>query len=149
MIVSEIYFMKRYIFLTVLSFFFLFNSCENVLDCIINVRPELHDVNLKEGHLDHYYFDKITAEIKNEPNDNSYDYYFNVSGNIPAGLDVIYDYREVVLEGIPTESGRFTFRVHLDVDPYNDHYYDEFGNVVYDDALCTDSTSKTYTLVIH
>ena len=119
------------------------------MDCIINVRPELHDVNLKDGRIDYYYFDKITAEIKNEPNDNSYDYYFDVYGDIPAGLDIIYDYREVIFEGIPTESGRFTFRVHLNVDPYDDYYYDEYGDVVYDDKLCTDHTTKDYTLIIH
>jgi hypothetical protein len=141
--------MKQYISVILLIAFFTLNSCENILDCIINVRPELHDVELDEGFIDHYYFDKITAEIKNEPNDNSYDYYFDVSGNIPNGIDIIYDYREVILEGTPTESGRFTFRVFLDVDSYNEYYYDEFGNEVFDDSLCTDSTSKTYTLIIN
>lgn len=140
--------MKRCILFLLLISFFTFTNCENVIDCIINVRPELHDVKLKVGYIDKYYFDKITAEIKNEPNDNSYDYYFDVYGDVPNGIEIIYDYRDIILEGIPTEKGRFTFTVYLDVDPYQEYYYDEYGDIIYDDSLCTDSTSKNYTLVI-
>lgn len=140
--------MKRLILPLLIISFFTLTNCENVIDCIINVRPELHDVKLEVGYVDKYYFDKITAEIKNEPSDNSYDYYFDVVGEIPNGIEIIYDYREVILEGVPTESGRFTFRVYLNVDPHEDYYYDDDGDLIYDDALCTDSTSKQYTLYV-
>ena len=72
----------------------------------------------------------------------------DVVGEIPNGIEIIYDYREVILEGVPTESGRFTFRVYLNVDPHEDYYYDDDGDLIYDDALCTDSTSKKYTLYV-
>lgn len=140
--------MKQYIFTLACITFFLFTSCENTLDCLINVRPVLTHKKLEIGLVDRYYFDKITAEIKNEPRDNDYAYYFEVDGEIPHGLEVFFDYRDVIIEGTPLESGRFTFTVYLDVDPPYTLYYDDFGNEEYNDPLCTSATSKTFTIAI-
>ncbi len=140
--------MKQSILIILLFSFFSFNSCENVVDCIINVRPVLSDKKLAIGGVNQYYSEIISAQIKNEPQDNAYDYYFDVRGKIPDGLEVIIDYRDVYIEGMPTKAGRYTFTVYLDVDPLNEYYYDEYGNQRYDDSLCTDSTSKTYTIAI-
>ncbi|WP_406683619.1 hypothetical protein N1F78_13135 [Seonamhaeicola sp. MEBiC1930] len=140
--------MKQF-FPIVLTFsFFLFTGCEDVLECIINIRPELENKSLVHGHVDEFYFESISAEIKNEPNDNVYDYYFSVSGNIPEGIELFYDYREVVFEGIPKETGRFTLRVSLTAEAIVEYYYDEFGNEYYHDPLCSNNTSRVYTLVI-
>ena len=141
--------MKQLVFIILLFSFFTFNSCENVVDCIINVRPVLSDKTLPIGGVNQYYSEVISAEIKNEPQDNAYDYYFDVRGKIPDGLEVIYDYRDIFIEGMPTRAGRYTFTVYLDVDAPYGYYYDEFGNERYDDALCSDSTSRTYTIVIN
>ena len=139
--------MKQSLLVLLLSFS-IFTSCENVIDCIINVRPELSDKKLAIGGVNQYYSETIHAQIKNEPKDNAYDYFFNVSGNIPDGLEVVYEYRKVIIEGVPLKSGRYRFTVYLDVDAPNGYYYDEDGNERYDDALCSDSTSKTYTIAI-
>lgn len=140
--------MRQSILILLLLSFFTFTNCENVVDCIINVRPVLSDKTLAIGGVNQYYSEIINAEIKNEPQDNAYEYYFDVRGNIPDGLDVIIDYRDVFIEGMPTKAGRYTFTVYLDVDPPNGYYYDEYGNERYDDSLCSDSTSKTYTIAI-
>lgn len=141
--------MRKFTTIIILTSFFLLTTCDDLLDCIINVSPELHDKTLLVGNVDEYYSDNITAEIKNEVNDNGYDYYFDVSGNLPEGIEVFYDtYRKVVLKGIPRESGRFRFTVYLDVVALEGYYYDDFGNEVHDDPLCTDSVSKTYVLAI-
>lgn len=142
--------MKQYIPVILLISFFSFTSCEDVLDCIINVRPELSDKVLEIGLVDEYYFDNITAQINNEPRDNDYDYYFNVTGRLPEGIEVYYDkYREVIFEGVPKESGRFRITVSLEVVALNGgYYYDDFGNERFNDPLCSDYTSKTYVLAI-
>lgn len=141
--------MKQYIPIILLISFFSFTSCEDILDCIINVRPELHDKTLAIGNVDEFYSENITAEIKNEVRDNDYDYYFNVSGQLPEGIEVFYDtYREVFFEGVPKESGRFRITVSLEVVALQDFYYDDFGNERYHDPLCSDNTSKTYYLAI-
>lgn len=150
MFVSKLRMMKHcYLIIALLISFLTFNGCEDVLDCIINVRPELHNKTLARATVDEFYSETITAEIKNEPNDNGYDYYFSISGNLPEGIDVIYDYRDVIIEGVPLESGRFTFRVFLDVEAIDNYYYDDFGNRRYNDPLCSDNTSRTYTLVVN
>ena len=112
------------------------------------MRPELSNKTLSRGSVNQFYSEVIHAEIKNEPQDNAYDYFFDVRGNIPDGVEVIYEYRKVFIEGVPTRSGRYTFTVYLDVDAPNGYYYDEYGNERYDDALCSDSTSEAYTIVV-
>ena len=138
--------MKQYLLIILLISFFSFSGCEDVLDCIINVRPELHAKTLAVGHIDKYYSETISAEIKNEVHDNAYDYYFDVSGKLPDGVEAYYNrHREVVFKGIPKESGQFIVRVFLEVIPH----YDEFENDRVNGPLCTDNTSRTYTLVIN
>ncbi|WP_299554165.1 hypothetical protein [Seonamhaeicola sp.] len=142
--------MKQYYVSAILLFsFFLFNGCNDILECIINVRPELANKTLDHGHVNEYYSETITAQVKNEPHDNGYDYYFTVSGNIPAGIEVYYDYREVIFEGIPQEPGRYTIRVSLYVEAINECYFDEFeGREICHDPLCSNNTSRVYTLVV-
>lgn len=140
--------MKHHLSLVLFLSLLTLTSCEDIIDCIINVRPELKGNELEPARLDEYYFETISAEIKNEPRDNDYDYYFSVSGNIPRGLDVVYNYREVVFEGIPREPGRYNIRVSLNVEAINEYYYDEFGNERRRDPLCSHNTSKTYTLIV-
>lgn len=142
--------MRHYSLIILLFSFFSLTNCEDIVDCIINVRPELADKALATGSFDNYYYDRITAQIKNEPRDNDYEYYFNVVGKLPRGIEVIYYDREVVFEGTPLETGRFSFEIFLEVNPYyNTYNYDGNGNAYYDDALCTDNTSKLYTLIVY
>ncbi len=134
--------MKRQLLLLLLSVL-AFSSCDDVLDCVINVRPELHEKSLAVGFVSEYYSEIITAEIKNEPNDDDYDYYFDVTGRLPEGIIVSYNrYREVVLKGIPIESGRFTIEVFLEARPEDDYY----GRI--NGPMCSDHTSRTYVLTI-
>lgn len=141
--------MKQYIPIILLFSFFTLSNCEDVVDCIINVRPELQDKVLAIGFVDEFYFDSIAAEVKNDAQDNNYDYYFNVSGRLPEGIEVFYDtYREVTFEGVPKESGRFRITVSVEVVALDAYYYDDFGNEIFDDNLCEDYTSKTYVLAV-
>ncbi|MFY0714233.1 hypothetical protein J1D01_11180 [Seonamhaeicola sp. NFXS20] len=141
--------MNKNLSLTFLLSLFLFTSCADILECIINVRPELADKSLEHAHVDQHYFETISAEVKNEPHDNGYDYYFTVSGDIPEGIEIFYDYREVILEGKPKESGSFTIRVSLYVEAVNECYYDEFEErEKCHDPLCSNNTSRVYTLVV-
>ncbi|MUU76895.1 hypothetical protein [Winogradskyella endarachnes] len=121
-------------------------SCDTIVDCIINKRPEIPNKSFTVGNIGYYYQDDITAEIKNEPNDNYYDYYFDVYGNLPDGLDLYTDYRTLSIEGVPETSGSFTFTIQLYVDP--PEYYDE-DSQEWEDNLCSHSTSKEFTILIN
>ncbi|HMB99595.1 MAG TPA: hypothetical protein VKN14_01015 [Flavobacteriaceae bacterium] len=137
--------MKQYSILYVFISLFFLTSCQDILDCIINRSPELPDKILETGLVNAFYSDFLNAEINNEPQDDDYDYYFELYGDLPEGIEMFVDYRKVYFEGIPTESGVFTFTIYLSVDPplYYDYDTDE-----YEDSLCSYSTSKDYTIRI-
>jgi len=137
--------MKRLILLLVI--FFCLTGCEDILDCIINVRPELPDKTFKIGHINEFYHDELLAGINNESQDDLYNYYFTDTGNIPEGLIMYYDFRTVVIEGTPLTSGEYRFTLNLKVE-YKDTYYDVDGN--YEDGnLCDDETSNSYVIKIN
>ena len=123
-------------------------SCQDILECVINRHPQLPDQRLEVGQVDRYYYDEILADIKNEPRDNSYYYYFSVSGDLPPGMDYRIEYRTIVLEGTPIKSGNYRMNVHLSVEQAND-YHEECENNLNDcDGLCTETTVRTYNIII-
>lgn len=141
--------MKKLFKFSLLFFLFILNTaCQDVLECVINRHPELQDKRLKEGHVNAYYFEEINAQINNEPFDDSYYYYFTVSGKLPRGITSSVGYRSVVIEGTPLEPGRFPINIHLSASQTDD-YYDDCESQFNDcDGLCSESTSKRYTILI-
>ena len=132
--------MKKPLLITLLFLTFAF-SCDEPL-CIFPKEPELANKQLPIGDTEHYYYVDINAEIKNEPRDNDYDYYFDVVG-LPLGMDYFVNYRTISLEGTPEESGVFDITIYLEVEgPFRNDYDDDT------DVLCNYGTSKTYTLII-
>lgn len=117
-------------------------GCEDPLNCIIPKEPELKTNGFPVGSTTSYYYAEIKAEIRNEPRDNDYDYYFDVS-ELPLGMDYYVNYRTLSIEGNPLEAGTYKVMVYLDVDgPFRNNFNEE------PDILCDYSTSKTYTIII-
>jgi len=132
--------MKIHKILLLLFIPIIFFSCEDVFDCIIPREPELENKTFPIGTTETYYYVEIKAEINNEPRDQDYDYYFDVSG-LPLGMDYFVNFRTISIEGTPAEVGTFDVTIFVDVDgPFRDDGAD--------DLLCNYSTSKTYTLII-
>jgi len=141
--------MKKVFLLLLLLVFLPIMSCQDVLECIINRRPELADKTLAMAELNQFYSEKITSDIKNEAFDDGYAYYFSIDGQLPRGISYYIDYRDVILEGVPLVTGRYTFTVRLSVEQLND-YLDECESSFNDcDGLCNDSTSKSYTIWVN
>ncbi|WP_033961962.1 hypothetical protein [Psychroserpens jangbogonensis] len=138
--------MKKQLSLLLFLSFFMFSGCEDLLDCILNRRPEIHDKTFKDGTIDVYYYQEVTTEIKNEPRDDDYGYNYDIYGDLPDGLQMVVNYRTVSFEGIPEVDGKFTFTLLLYVDPplNYDHDTDE-----YEDVMCSESTSKEFTITIN
>lgn len=114
-------------------------SCDNALECAFGLEPEINEDILDSARLDQNYFDLITAEIDNAANDNDYDYFFRVEGDIPPGIDIIFFPREIEFSGVPTQTGRFNFRVYLSVDRF------DFDTNSYDRSpTCSDEISKNF-----
>lgn len=131
---------KRIPLLLLLSFFTLF-SCNDFFECITNKRPEIHDATFRRGEVGVYYYAEVTTEIKNEPRDNDYGYFYELYGELPDGMQMFVNYRTVSFEGVPEVPGRYTFTLGLYVDPPIDG--DGFQEV-----MCTDYTSKDFSILI-
>ncbi|WP_296383531.1 hypothetical protein [Winogradskyella sp.] len=127
-------------------FCFLFFGCEDLVDCIFNKRPEIPNKYFEAGFVNSYYYEEFTSEVKNDPRDDDYDYFYEIYGDLPDGLEMYANYRTLSIEGMPLTSGTFTFTVHLFVDP--PEYYDEDSGR-YEDSLCSDSTSKEFSITIN
>lgn len=138
-------FLSLFFMLTILSFI----SCQDILECIINRHPELPNKTLELAEVNQFYTESIQAEIKNEPLDDSYIYYFSIDGNLPRGIDFYVDYRTVVFEGVPLVAGSYSFKVRLNV-KQESNYLDDCESSLNDcDGLCSESTSKLYTIIVN
>ena len=141
--------MKKTVSLVLFFVLFLFISCQDVLECIINRHPELSDKTFAAAQVNQPYSESIFAEIKNEPMDDSYIYYFSIDGNLPRGIDFYVDYRTVVFEGVPLVAGTYSFKVRLNV-KQDSNYSDDCESTLNDcDGLCSESTSKSYTIIVN
>lgn len=138
--------MKRILSLLFCLSFIMFISCDHILDCVINRRPELPEKSFQEGFVYQFYHQEFDAHIKNEPLDNNYGYNFVIEGELPDGLEMFASYRTLSFEGFPESTGTYKFTIFLYVDPPVS-YNEETGE--YEDSMCSESTSKEYMIVIN
>ncbi len=138
--------MKKRIYFLFLFSFFLLSGCESLLDCVFDRRPVIHNRTFNDGTVGVYYYEEVTTEIKNEPNDDDYGYNYDIYGELPNGLQMITNHRTVSFEGTPEVAGTFRFTLHLYVDPPLSYDYDTDQ---YEEVLCSDSTSNEYTVTIY
>lgn len=120
------------------SFFY---SCDEIYECIFNIEPEIHDKQLLIGVVGERYRDLITAEISNEVNDNDYDYFFDVIGQLPPGIFYDENRRSIELFGTPEEAGVYRFRVELFVESFDYNGFDS-------SPTCSESTIRDFTLQV-
>jgi len=96
-----------------------------------------------QARLDQNYFQLITAEVDNAANDNAYDYFFRIEGDIPDGIDIFFFPREIEFSGVPSETGRFNFRIFLSVERF------DFDTGLYDRSpTCSNEISKNFALEV-
>ncbi|UPT69832.1 MAG: hypothetical protein M0D53_11885 [Flavobacterium sp. JAD_PAG50586_2] len=136
---------KIYIFLFTATGLLL-SGCSELIDCVASARPDLHSKPLNTGTVGINYSDFVDADITNEPDDNAYDYFFQVDGNLPAGITYHEQGRKVFFTGVPTVAGTYTFDIRLTVDPphYEDWGWNGGNRVCFGD----DTITKEFTIVI-
>ena len=139
----------KYILKCLLFALISLNSCDVLWEDIIEGcnsynYPIINSKQLKDGKVDEFYSDYVSAEIKNDPNDDSdYDYYFNISDGLPDGIDWFVEGRKVYFEGTPIDSGLFEFTIELWAEVHQEWWYLEDIP-----ELCTDYSSKEFTMYI-
>jgi hypothetical protein len=138
--------MKKQLSLLLFCSLFMFSGCEDAFDCIVNRRPQIHDKVFRDGNVGVYYYQEVTTEIKNEPRDNDYGYNYDVFGELPDGIQMIANYRTVSFEGTPEAAGTYKFTLFLYVDPPVSYDYDTDQ---YESVMCSESTSRDFTITIY
>ena len=83
--------------------------------CIDNDRPVLRG-SLPTPVLNHEYDGVINVSIRNEPYDNSYDYTFELTGDLPPGMTANSSGRQIRLMGTPTTPGEYSFKIRVNVE---------------------------------
>lgn len=132
-------------FLIIISF----SRCAELIDCIASARPDIKSKNLIVGYIGSNYNDFIDSEVTNEINDNNYNYYFSLSGNLPPGVSFYTQGRRIILTGNPIATGIYTFTVTLTVDPFeyynpNQSFFEDGNRICFGD----DTTSKDFKITI-
>jgi len=138
-------------FVLLLSLLFLI-GCEK-LGCTIIVKPLLPDKTFVIGKLDVEYFDKLSASIKHSNREQDYNFYFDISGELPSEIEILADnFRTLYFEGIPVEKGIFTFYVSVEIEKryYDDDWGDDDDTVLLNPTLevRNDTTGREYTIII-
>jgi hypothetical protein len=97
-------------------------SGDGGIDCLGD--PDLYKVvsfgaeSLPPGQVGVAYEGLLQAEVENEPDDDAYDYEFDLrDGAFPPGIVTDQDDGRLFLTGVPTEAGTFTFEIEVDVEP--------------------------------
>lgn len=134
--------MKATRLFSLLFVFLVLVSCEDALECALGIRPEINETAITTAFVDEVYEQRITAEVNNTANDNAYNYFFEVYGDLPAGIDVLFLAREIRIVGTPLEAGNFDFTVFLWVERFENGFYDT-------SPTCGDEVSTNFTLVVN
>ena len=124
----------------------LLSSCEEIVnevlgeavDCVFPHKPELK-AELSEGKVGEPYSGLITAWITTSPNEDSFDYGFEVRGSLPEGVQYTIFDRTIRLSGKPEVSGTFRFSVTVET-------YDTRDDS--DDGTCLGNNTATEEYVI-
>ncbi|MEM0931699.1 MAG: hypothetical protein AAGJ12_04495 [Bacteroidota bacterium] len=132
---------RLFMICTATVFAFTFYGCDEIFECVFNINPEIHEKQLVVGVVGERYRDRITAEVRNDVNDNDYDYFFDVIGELPPGILVSFNRRSVDLFGVPEETGVYRFQVELFVERFDYNGFD--GS-----PTCSESTIREFTLQV-
>ena len=124
-------------------------SCSELIDCIASTKPELKSKSLSLGYTNQPYSNFIEDSVKNDSNDDDYDYHFSISGNFPPGMTYFEQNRRLYFSGAANQGGTYTFKVTVTID-YPEYYDTDQGFWEDDNRICfgDDTVSKNYTITI-
>lgn len=128
----------------IITIVLLLISCNDITDCLFDIKPNIVDNGFVDGIVSQNYEDYITVDIQNTNSSNYEIDNVEIEGNLPSGITSFFNGRNVYFEGIPTTIGTYDFNVKITVLYVND--YDNENN---DDHLCGNTTSKSYSIKIY
>ena len=127
-------------FLLSVVFLLMFSGCEDIINSAVECSikdVKLENKTLRIGTVGRNYYETISANVKNDPNDDYYLYDFFITGKLQKGLQFYTEGHELVINGVPEEVGTIGFELTVEVTLDDE----ELG-------LCTKKTKKTYELTV-
>ncbi|MEE9335910.1 MAG: hypothetical protein V3U65_17600 [Granulosicoccaceae bacterium] len=107
---------QRYKLIAAIIFLSLaLSGCDSLTDCIDNDGPELSPGTLPNPILNQEYDQVVHVGIRNEPNDDRFNYEFTLSGGLPEGMQTSAAGRDMRIFGTPIELGDFNLNVTVEV----------------------------------
>ena len=131
--------------------------------CCVVEEPEFNIYQLPDAILNQEYKLVIVAHVKNNPDDNNFEYSFSFTDGLPEGVTIyiIPGNRRIIIEGTPIEYGEFKFvlsvrtkqkEIYETNEDSSGDFYDLGADIVeeaIDDAICSigsDKHSHSYIL---
>lgn len=98
--------------------FLVFCGCDDALECgFTNRNADMQDKPVQILTRDVFASIVYEAEVTNDiADDEDYEYTFDLFGDVPPGMTVTYENRQVVLRGYPQRAGVYDFSIRVFVD---------------------------------
>lgn len=117
-----------------------FSGCEDIINSVVECSikdVKLESKILRVGAVGRNYYETISANVKNDPNDDYYLYDFFITGKLQKGLQYYTEGNQFVINGVPEEAGTIGFELTVEVTLDDE----ELG-------LCTETAKRTYELTV-
>jgi hypothetical protein len=121
-------------------FLLTFSGCEDIINSAVECSikdVKLENKTLRIGTVGRNYYETISANVKNDPNDDYYMYDFFITGKLQKGLQYYTEGNKFVINGVPEEAGIIGFELTVEV-------------TLDDEALglCTETAMRSYELTV-
>jgi hypothetical protein len=119
----------------------LFSACDDLINSAIQCTIKdvrLESKNLRIGAIGRNYYETISANVKNDPNDDYYRYSFYLTGKLQKGLQYYSEGNKFTITGVPEEAGTINFQLTVEVTLDEE----ELG-------FCTETGKSAYTLTVN
>ena len=117
-----------------ITYLIIFALSLSLISCCVIEELVFNVTTLPDAVLNQEYKVIITASVKNNPEDDTFDYEFKLTGTLPNGLIFTKDEenRRVIISGTPLEQGSFEVTLQGKVsEPYDpDEYSDDLLEVI-------------------
>jgi hypothetical protein len=126
--------------LFLIVFLLAFSGCEDIINSVVECSikdVKLENKTLRIGTVGRNYYETISANVKNDPNDDYYMYDFFITGKLQKGLQFYTEGNKFVINGVPEEAGTIGFVLTVEV-------------TLDDEALglCRETAKRSYELTV-
>lgn len=128
-------------FIFSILFILVVSGCEDIINSAIECSIKdikLESKTLRIGAVGRNYYETISANVKNDPNDEYYSYEFFITGKLQNGLQFYTEGNKLVINGVPEVVGTISFQLKVEVTLDDE----ELG-------LCRETSKRTYELTVN